>query len=332
MAPKAPWNVFFKCFQNQATPEELAEIKNWLGKDIDNLEMLDEIYNIYSISKVLPPPLNPDTQKAWNKIDQKILLKTPSNSKSLNLKIRYTVAMAAVLVIGLVLGGIINNYLRFDRLSHQYTEIVTQPGQKTSVILPDGSIVWLNSVSTLKYPVDFNARKREVILTGEAFFDVSKDKSKRFRVKCGGLDVDVYGTSFNVKNNPDENSQEVTVAEGIVGITSSSKLIRQITKGEQATLNKVSGEIIFDKENPDLVAAWKNDELIFRNTPIDEVCKSLESWFGVKITVDKQIIGGHNYTFKIKTESFKEVLEMMQVMTPFEFKIDGKAVEIKYKN
>ncbi len=332
MAPKTPWHIFFKCFQSQATPEELAEIKNWLEKDIDNLEMLDEVFNIYTISTVLPPPLNPDTHKAWSKIDQKISSKALLNSKSLICKIRYAAAIAAVLILGLALWGFIDNYLRLDRLSHQFTEIVTLPGQKTNVTLPDGSKVWLNSVSMLKYPTDFNARKREVVLTGEAFFDVHKDKSKRFRVKCGALDVDVYGTSFNVKNYPDENFQEVTVAEGIVGITSNSKEIKQITKGEQATLNKVSGKVIFDQENADVVSAWKNNELIFRNTPIEEVIKSLESWYGVKITIDNQMIGGHNYTFRIKTESFKEVLEMMQVMTPFKFKINGKDVEITHNN
>jgi len=330
MAPKAPWHIFFKCFQNQATPEDLAEIKNWLGEDPENLEMLNEVYNIYSISTALAPPLNPDTQKAWGKVDQKISSKP--TRKPLNYRLRYAIAVAAVLVFGLMLWVITDNYLRFDRLSNQFTEVVTLPGQKTSVILPDGSIVWLNSASTLKYPTVFNARKREVFLTGEAFFNVHKDKSKKFRVKCGGLDVDVYGTSFNVKNYPDENSQEVTVAEGIVGIGSNSKEIRRLTIGEQATLNKKSGEIIFENENPDLVSAWKNNELIFRNTPIGEVIKSLESWYGVKIAIENQMIGGHNYTFKIKTESFKEVLEMMQVMTPFEFKINGKDIEIKYQN
>lgn len=332
MAPKAPWHIFFKCFQNQATPDELAEVKNWLGQDMDNLKILDEVYNIFSISTVLPPLLKPDTQKAWSKIDQKISSKASSDSKSLNFKIRFAVSIAAVLVIGLVLGGIIDNFLRTDSLPNQFTEIVTLPGQKTSVTLPDGSKVWLNSASMLKYSTDFNAKNREVILTGEAFFDVHKDKSKRFSVKCGNLDVDVYGTSFNVRNYGDDNFQEVTVTEGVVGIVSNSKVIKQITIGEQATLNKASGEVSFGKENPDLVSAWKNNELIFRNTPIDEVFKSLESWYGVKITIDKQMIGGHNYTFKIKTESFKEVLEMMQVMTPFGYKINGKDVEIKYNN
>ena len=329
MAPKAPWHIFFKCFQNQATPEELAEIKDWLEKDIENLEILNEVYNVFAISAVVTPPLNPNVQKAWNKIDQKIT-QAPA-IKQINYRPIYA-AIAAVLVFGLLLFGVIDNYLRMDRLSRQFTEVTTLPGQKTSVTLPDGSKVWLNSSSSLKYLTNFNVRKREVVLTGEAFFEVFKDKSKRFRVKCGVLDVDVYGTSFNVKNYPDENIQEVTVAEGIVGITSNSKEIKQITKGEQATLNKVSGEVIFDKENADVVAAWKNNELIFRNTPIEDVIKSLESWFGVKIKFDREMVGGHNYTFKIKTESFKEVLEMMEVMTPFQYKINGKDVEIKYSN
>lgn len=329
MALKAPWHIFFKSFRNQATPEELAEINNWLEEGPENLELLNEVYNIFSISAVLPPPLNPDTQKAWSKVNQKISSKP--TIKPLNYRFRY-VAVAAAIVFGLMLFGIVESYLRFDRLSHQFAQVVTLPGQKTSVILPDGSKVWLNSASTIKYPTDFNDRKREVILTGEAFFDVHKDKSKKFRVKCGNLDVDVYGTSFNVKNYPDEYFQEVTVTEGVVGIASNSKQIRQLTKGEQATLNKVSGKAIFGKEDPDIVAAWKNNELIFRNTPIEEVIKSLESWYGVKITIDNQMIGGHNYTFKIKTETFKEVLSMMQVMTPFEFKINGKDVEIKYHN
>ena len=329
MAPKAPWHIFFKCFQNQATQEELAEIKDWLGEDIENLEMLNEVYNVFTISAVVTPPLNPDVQKAWNKIDQKIT-QAPA-IKQINYRPIYA-AIAAVLVFGLLLFGVIDNYLRMDRLSRQFTEVTTLPGQKTSVTLPDGSKVWLNSSSSLKYPTNFNVRKREVILTGEAFFEVFKDKSKRFRVKSGILDIDVYGTSFNIKNYPDDYLQEVTVADGIVGVSRDAQEIRKLKKGEQALLNKESKKILFKTEDADLVTAWKNNELIFRNTPVNEVFESLESWFGVNIKFDKRMIGVHNYTFKIKTESFKEVLGMMQVMTPFKYTINGKDIEIIYNN
>jgi transmembrane sensor len=331
MANKTPWNIFFKCFQNKATSEELAEINYWLDEDVENIEVLNEVYNIYSISTVLPAPLNPDTSKAWHKVDKKISSKK-FLQKSSQYRFRYISIVAALVVFGLMFTSIINNYVRDNQFSRQFTKIVTQPGQKTNVVLPDGSVVWLNSASSLKYQSDFNLSDRQVTLSGEAFFKVQKDQSRRFRVKSGSLNIDVYGTSFNVKNYSDGDFQKVTVAEGIVGISSNSEDIRRITKGDQAILNKASGKITFTKDDPSLVTSWTNNELIFRDTPIDEVMKALESWYGVEIIIDKQMIGGHNYTFKIKIESFKEVLEMMQVMTPFEYKIDGKEVEIKYKN
>ncbi|MGV8092098.1 MAG: FecR family protein [Mangrovibacterium sp.] len=331
MEQKTPWHIFFKSFRNQATPEELAEINDWLGKDIENLKLLEEIYHVFTISTVLPPPLSPDTREAWNKVEQKISEKV-TTPKILTLKYWHAAAIAAIIVLSLLVLGIVDNYRTDNRLARQFTEVVTLPGQKTSIVLPDGTKIWLNAASSVKYPANFNKKEREVILSGEAFFKVHKDQSKRFRVKSGMLNIDVYGTSFNVRNYPDVNLQKITVAEGIVGIAKNSEEIRRLTKGEQATFNKESGEIAFNKENPELVAAWKNNELIFQNTPIDEVIKSLESWYGVKITIDNQMIGSHNYTFKIKTESFREVLDMMKLMTPFEYKIDGKDIEIKYIN
>jgi ferric-dicitrate binding protein FerR (iron transport regulator) len=331
MAQKTPWHIFFKCFRNQATPEELAEINDWLEDDTENIKVLEEVYNVFSLSAVLPPPLTPDTQKAWQKVDQKISIKK-TKTMSLTGRFRYVAAIAAVLVLGLMAVAIIHSYIRNLQISGQFTEIVTQPGQKTSVILPDGSTVWLNSSSSLKYPANFNIDEREVAMTGEAFFEVKKNQSKTFRVKSGDLHVEVHGTSFDVKNYPDEDAQTVTVAEGVVGLVSNSREISRLTKGEQAIYNKISGKVTVTPEDPGLVAAWKNNELIFRDTPIKEVIKSLESWYGVKITIDNKMVGEHNYTFKVKTESFREVLDMMKLMTPFSYTINGKDIEIKNNN
>lgn len=331
MAQETPWHIFFKCFRNQAAPEELAEIDNWLEEDMENLRMLEEVYNIYSLSTVLPPPFAPDTKKAWQTVHQKISLKK-TNIKSLRNRFRYVTAIAAVLVFGLMAAGIIHSYIRNVQFSNQFTEIVTLPGQKTSVTLPDGSTVWLNSSSSLKYPVNFNIENREVAMSGEAFFEVKKGQAKTFRVKSGDLCVEVHGTSFNVKNCTDENAQEVTVAEGVVGLVNKSREISRLTKGEQAIFNEISEKVFVTKENPVLVTAWKNNELIFRDTPVEEVIKSLESWYGVNITIDRKMVGEHNYTFKVKTESFREVLDMMKLMTPLSYTINGKDIEIKYNN
>jgi len=329
MVLKTPWHIFYKCFQNQATSEEKAKLSSWLGESMENIQMLEEVYNIYSISSVLPSPLNPDTQKAWQHVNQKISAKNRFR-KRLPSRLKYAVAIAAVVVLCLIIYSVINNYFRKNQLSQQYTEIVTPMGQKVTVMLPDSSSVWLNSGSSLKYARDFNSREREVILKGEAFFEIKKDKSKRFRVKSGSLNVDVYGTSFNVKNYSDDNIQEVTVAEGIVGLSDRSKEIHRLTKGDQAILNKEQGKVIYTKGDPDLVTSWKNNELIFRNTPIQEVVKYLERWYGVNITIDDAMKNEHNYTFKVKTESFREILDMMKIMTPFRYQVNGKDVKIMY--
>lgn len=147
---------------------------------------------------------------------------------------------------------------------------------------------------------------------------------------AGTLHVDVYGTSFNIKNYSNDAGQEITVVEGLVGVSDGEKEIRRLTKNEQASLDKISGQITFTKADPDLVTSWKNNELVFKNTPLEEVAKYMERWYGVNIMIDDKMKGEHKYTFKVKTESFREMLEMMKIMTPFDYEINGKDVKIRY--
>lgn len=331
MSRKAPWPIFYKCFQNQATSEELAEIDNWLGEDTENIKMLEEIYGIYSISPVLPSPLIPNTERAWRNVDRKTSI-NKGFIKRLPYQFTYAVAaVASVIIASVIIFGVINNF-RKREFANQFTEVITPGGQKTSVLLPDSSLVWLNSSSSLKYSRNFNSEERELLLEGEAFFEVKRNISKKFRVKSAFLNVEVYGTAFNIRNYPGDSTQAITVVEGIVGISDQNKEIRRLLKGEQALLNKISGEIIFSHEDTDLITAWKNNELIFRNKPLEEVIKYLERWYGVNITIDDKLKGKHNYTFRVKTESFREVLDMMKIMTPLNYKINGNDVTIWYQN
>lgn len=327
MASKTPWHIFYKCFRNQATSEELAELNVWLDEDMENLNTLEEVYNVFSLSSVSPSVLIPDAQKAWLMVDREV-----SKKKNFSLLRRYVAAAAAVLVFVLMAAVTVHSYLQSKLSSNQFTEIVTQAGQKTSVRLPDGSTVWMNSSSSLKYPVNFNSDSREVIMTGEAFFQVKKDQSRTFRVISGTLNVEVHGTSFNVKNYSDENAQKITVADGVVGLVRNSLELTRLKKGEQATFDKGSEKLVVTNENPDQITAWRNNELIFRNTPVEDVIRSLETWYGVNITIDNRMLAGHNYSFKVKTESLREVLNMMAVMTPLAYTISGKDIEIRYKN
>ena len=167
MAERTPWHIFYNCFQNRATQEELTILKNWMEEDAENIKVLEEVYTIFFLSSVSQPPFMPDRQKAWQRIDQRISTKGTRN-KSLSCSLRYIAAIASVLLFAVMLTATIWNYQKSMQFSSQVTAVVTQPGQKTNIILPDGSTVWLNSSSSLKYNSTYNIDDREVTMTGEA--------------------------------------------------------------------------------------------------------------------------------------------------------------------
>ncbi|MEL7587812.1 MAG: FecR domain-containing protein [Prolixibacteraceae bacterium] len=330
MAQNTPWHTINKYFEKTVTDAELAELHEWLGRSPENEQLLAEAYDIYAVSDFIPRSLSPDHGKAWAKIDHRIALRKKS-VKSWFGGMKYTAAAVAVFFICVSSFLLVNNFRNNQILTH-HTEIVAPLGQKTMVVLPDGSEVWLNSGSSLRYEGNFNLKEREVILTGEAYFEVQKDKSKKFTVITGTLRVDVYGTAFNIKNYKNDEIQEITVSEGRVGISDNTGEIKQLTRGEQVFLDKRLHHITFGKSSPEIVTAWKNNELIFDNTPMEEVIKYLQRWYGVSIMIENASKRKPSYTFKVKTESLREMLGLMKVMTPFEYEINGKNVKIRYTN
>lgn len=327
MENNIPWNGIVKNLKGNTTPDEQAVLNDWLEEDENHSKIFTEIKNVYTLTSTVPRYFFPDKEKAWRKID--------SQTRNPNFKIRqlfsrlkYTAAAVFLLLISLILFWTYHNHILEER--KLLSEIVAPPGQKTMVVLPDSSLVWLNSGSSLKYNGNFNVKDRELVLKGEAYFDVKRNETKKFRVQTGILTVQVYGTAFNVKNYDDDNFQEITVSEGRVGISDKTKELKQITSGQQAILNKSTNKLTLSKKEPDIVSSWKDNELKFDNTPLDEVVKYLERWYGVNINIDATMVGKHNYTFKIKTESLTEILEKIKVMTPIAYEINGKDVKIRY--
>ncbi len=322
-----PWNIVVKSFKGEANPEELGELNAWLDEDDTNIEVFYEIFQVYRLTFSIPSYFEPDKKRAWESINKQI-----DEDKAARFVSRFKY-VAAILIIVLLSSAFFWFYTTYvDQLTQQYTEIVAPPGQKTMVVLPDGSIVWLNSGSILKYNGAFNVKDREVFLAdGEAFFEVAKNKSKRFRVKTDYLSVSVYGTAFNVKNYNDDNLQEITVSEGKVAVADNKKELRLLTPCEQAVLDKRTNQLSFTRGDPDAVSSWKNSELQFDNTPLSEVVKYLERWYGVNIHIEpSSVMEKHHYTFTIKTESLTEMLEKMKVITPIAYEINGKEVKISY--
>ena len=320
--------LILKELKGEASPEDSQIISQWIAEGSENLKVYNQIWSSYALASPDYIHLTADKEAAWSRIGQKINFAFKRSS----IIVQFTKIAAAAVLFFLV--GIGFQYYRSEKIptefSNQYTTFIVPEGQKSMVVLPDGSNVWLNSGSRLKYKSDFNALIREVEIEGEAFFEVKKDKSKMFRVNTGAINVEVYGTAFNIKNYKEEKKLEVTVESGTVGVVMAGTQLAKLTKGNQGIIHEGNNEVQLFNANVDIVTAWKNNELIFDGTPFEEGIRYLERWYGVNIKIEEKIRKRHNYTFKVKTESLRELLKLLQVITPLTYKIDGKNVTIIY--
>ena len=168
-------------------------------------------------------------------------------------------------------------------------------------------------------------------MKGECFFDVVKDPNHPFLVDGGNLRVKVYGTRFNINEDRFRQGIEVALISGKVEVyDQKDQLLSKLIPGEQLVYKNGFGKVSLT-QNPESLASWINNILIFNNQPFDEVIHYLENWYGVTITLDNKLRYNYNYTFKVKTESLREVLELISFITPIEYKIEGEKVTIKYR-
>jgi len=202
-------------------------------------------------------------------------------------------------------------------------ELISPVGVRSQITLPDGTHVWLNGESTIRYSVPFNNNTRKVALEGEAFFKVTKNPEVPFIVSSTHATVSVLGTTFNYKAYPGERT-EVVLAEGKVRLNTNNKTAKQagfmLSPGEHAVINENTGQVKIAKENIDKYIAWHSGRLVFDDSPLPEVVKKLERWYGIDVFVrDPQLLSSH-ITTTFENESLYEVLELLELASPL--KID----------
>ena len=208
----------------------------------------------------------------------------------------------------------------------------TEPGQKATIKLSDGSIVRLNSGSSITYPETFSTGSiREIKLEGEAFFSVEEDKIKPFRVITGSLVTTVLGTSFNISALPSGADVKVTVASGKVNVSSNSTsgIEEYLTPGQQLTYSKETATVMIRSVDLDKHLAWKDGILLFDKTGISEALERLSRWYGVEFTGT----AGSNdclVTATYEDEALVNILESFRFIYGLEYELaSNDAVVIK---
>jgi len=271
-------------------------------------------------------------------------------------KTRLALSLAAMLVI--VAGG----YFLFIEKNNTGTvspqaisSVVTKNGNRTKVVLPDGSQVWLNAGSNLEYNnLVFNGELREVSLNGEAYFDVVKNTDKPFIIHTRKMDIKVLGTAFNVRSYNNEKIAEASLIRGLIEVTlkdrKDQKIILKpnekisISTEEKATVPEKSPvikpktspapQIVIKELQPNPLnniigeIAWTQNKLFFDAESLEEIGLLLERWFGKKVLIQNEALKTVRYTGNFENESLEEVLAYLKLSNPFNFRMENDTVII----
>lgn len=198
-------------------------------------------------------------------------------------------------------------------------------GEKYQIQLPDGTKVWLNTLSSLRYPAAFTGKEREVELKGEAYFEVAKNKNKPFRVKTASQTIEVLGTHFNINGYADESWTKTTLLEGSVKISHNDKSI--ILKPGQQALTDISTTYIrtsiVDTEE---VLAWKNGYILFEDADIRSIMKKLSRWYDIEVEYDGEVTNQKFGGAFQQSASLEELLKYLESYGDVHFKTQGRRV------
>jgi ferric-dicitrate binding protein FerR (iron transport regulator) len=259
-------------------------------------------------------------QKGWENVKRQ-MIKTPSKTfrifNSEKFALKPFLKVAAMVVLAIVLGTVVYQYIRDNALSRQINEVIAGANAIKTIELPDGTVVSLNTNTRINYPERFSRDKREVSIQGEAFFEVKPNKHKPFIIHAGNAQIKVLGTSFNVNAYPEAEKVEVIVETGKVQVSNKVATIAKTNElildpGDKGTLICASNDLLKTTNNDPNFLAWKTHNLIFRETSLKEVIANLEKVYKVDIVVSDDKLNNLLLSAQFNNYSVDFILKVIQ--------------------
>ncbi|MCD8260350.1 MAG: FecR domain-containing protein [Bacteroides sp.] len=303
-------NLHYKYRTNQLTSRELIELRKKINSMSDQ-EIEQEIEQTW-----LREDLN--TNLIENKQLEKIkshIDKSLGRSSSKPKRIIYWGQIAAAILFPVFILLTFYLYRENRQIISEEMIVTTGKGERATIILPDGTTVSLNSDSQLGYtPKIYNKKERKINFNGEGYFQVCKDQQVPFLIDAPGLQVKILGTTFNLLDRESSHTAELALEEGSVLLTS-TKSNQEVTLKhlQKAILNKLTGNItVITDENLHTLSAWRKGEMVFRNTALSHVIKSVENHYNVTITLDCSECMEDKFTGNLPVTNLNEVLEVFE--------------------
>jgi ferric-dicitrate binding protein FerR (iron transport regulator) len=210
-----------------------------------------------------------------------------------------------------------------------YNTLRTPRGGEYTILLPDGTRVWLNAASSLKFPTAFTGDKRTVELTGEAYLDVAEDKAHPFEVKIGQVNVAVHGTEFNIMGYDDEQRIVTTLVAGKVTIATAGNTPQTLSPGEHAVIKNNDTKLYIEKADVDEETAWKNGRTYFNGANIQRIMRQVARWYDVDVEYNGNVTNLDFTCTVSRKDKLSKLLALMELTGAVHFTMKGNTIIVQ---
>lgn len=355
------YELIIKCLSGRSSSEEDARLLSWKNESEANKRIFNDYRNVWIMSSQLQSETSVNTKEALARLHANI--ESSDVAYKPVIQIRGLVRIAAALILAFLIGGA-SSVILFRKpavTTKAICRFEAPKGSRAITYLPDGTKVWLNAGSALEYSTDFNTKKREVKLSGEAFFKVKTNRSKPFIVMADNIAVKAYGTSFNVKAYPEEKEVTTTLVEGKVEIEGKEKnnktftyemvpkqrvvyykSEKQVASPDQKEQKEIKSEpqkiaaipsktvpIISDANvKTELYTSWKDSLWIIQSEKLEDLALLLERRYNVNITFTSEEVKKYRFSGTIQRETLEQIFEIIRFTMPVSYSINKGQVSI----
>lgn len=334
--------TLLKYFNGELNPRQRQAVLDWVNSSRDNEQFFIKLMDLWATQTVSNEKASEDE---YNQMLKLVKRKGEISGNNIFKKLFWTAAAVILLLIASnifllsikkEITGIqkeISAALLPPRNFKSYKELYTNRGVKATLLLPDSSVVYLNSDTKISYPDRFDSLTRNVKIEGEAYFKVMKDSLRPMIVATDkGFAVRVFGTEFNLRANDNDAEAQATLYNGKIDIIRKKNgkiLITPVQPNETVTVREDNSCTKVILSEPEKLMAWRDGKLIFDNTPLSEAVKMLERWYGVEVVVADKSILNFRLTSTFEQESVVQVMELLKIITYIDYTIEGKHITLK---
>ena len=316
-----------KFLMGECSEEELCKVNAWLNESDGNARELFRIEQIYHLGKSEEFADEKKIEKAEKQLFKRLAQEEAKRNKvrRLNAWMRY-----AAMFIGIFFISGLSYHIYQSQSEESKLVAVTARDEVKELMLPDGTKVWLNKHTTLKYPREFSEKGRNVYMEGEAYFEVAKDKDKPFIVKTKEQSIEALGTKFNVSAYPTDSLLTTTLLEGSVLLTTQNLLHPTVLKpNEQFVYNKRTRSALLQQVDANRFVSWTTGYYYFPEQSLEAILYRLSHVYGVQFTVKSEALNRRTFTGTFyRGQSIKDIMEIIHLSIPIRYKIDDHHVTI----